>query len=172
MQPRTVHPARCAQPGTKVHAAEGEYDSLFPDGQGGKRVSSRPTSPASGAGNCWPGSGIKWIGSRALSRSAPMKPRAATAAPCRSSKATCSDGSNGRGNSRTDLLMCSTASATRFSTFARPAQRRAGIGKWPTNALRHSFASYHLAKFQDAPALALQMVIRRRRCSLPTIERL
>jgi integrase len=37
------------------------------------------------------------------------------------------------------------------------AQRRAGIGKWPTNALRHSFASYHLAKFQDAPALALQM---------------
>jgi integrase len=37
------------------------------------------------------------------------------------------------------------------------AQRRAGIGKWPTNALRHSFASYHLAKLQDAPALALQM---------------
>jgi antitoxin ParD1/3/4 len=36
-------------------------------------------------------------------------------------------------------------------------QRRAGIGKWPTNALRHSFASFHLAKFQDAPALALQM---------------
>src|SRR5579883_3235274 len=37
------------------------------------------------------------------------------------------------------------------------AQRRAGIGKWPTNVLRHSFASFHLAKFQDAPALALQM---------------
>ncbi len=37
------------------------------------------------------------------------------------------------------------------------AQRRAGIGKWPTDALRHSFASFHLAKFQDAPALALQM---------------
>jgi integrase len=36
-------------------------------------------------------------------------------------------------------------------------QRRARICKWPTNALRHSFASYHLAKFQDAPALALQM---------------
>jgi integrase len=34
---------------------------------------------------------------------------------------------------------------------------RVGIGKWPTNALRHSFASYRLAKFQDAPALALQM---------------
>ena len=25
------------------------------------------------------------------------------------------------------------------------------------NAVRHSFASYYLAKFQDAPALALQM---------------
>ena len=37
------------------------------------------------------------------------------------------------------------------------AQCRAGIEKCPTNALRHSFASYHLAKFQDAPALALQM---------------
>ncbi|HLG95243.1 MAG TPA: tyrosine-type recombinase/integrase [Bryobacteraceae bacterium] len=37
------------------------------------------------------------------------------------------------------------------------AQRHAGIDKWPTNALRHSFASFHLAKFQDAPALALQM---------------
>jgi integrase len=37
------------------------------------------------------------------------------------------------------------------------AQLRAGIGKWSTNALRHSFASYHLAEFQDAPALALQM---------------
>jgi integrase len=28
---------------------------------------------------------------------------------------------------------------------------------WPHDALRHSFASYHLAKFQDAPALALQL---------------
>ena len=37
----------------------------------------------------------------------------------------------------------------------REAQRRAGIEKWPTNALRHSCASYHLAKFQDAPATAL-----------------
>ena len=28
---------------------------------------------------------------------------------------------------------------------------------WPSNALRHSFGSHHLAKFQDAAALALQM---------------
>lgn len=28
---------------------------------------------------------------------------------------------------------------------------------WPANALRHSYASYHLAKFNDAAALALQM---------------
>jgi integrase len=37
------------------------------------------------------------------------------------------------------------------------ARIRAGFDRWPSNALRHSFASYHLAKFQDAPALALQM---------------
>jgi integrase len=28
---------------------------------------------------------------------------------------------------------------------------------WPDNALRHSFGSYHLAKFGNAAALALQM---------------
>jgi integrase len=35
---------------------------------------------------------------------------------------------------------------------------RAGLRQnWPTNALRHSFGSYYLAHFKDAPALALQM---------------
>jgi integrase len=29
--------------------------------------------------------------------------------------------------------------------------------KWPPNALRHSFASYYLARFDDAPKLALQL---------------
>jgi integrase len=29
--------------------------------------------------------------------------------------------------------------------------------RWPHDALRHSFASYHLAKFQNAPALALEL---------------
>jgi integrase len=33
----------------------------------------------------------------------------------------------------------------------------AGITKWPSNALRHSYASYHLAHHQNAAALALQM---------------
>lgn len=39
----------------------------------------------------------------------------------------------------------------------RLSRERAGIDEWPANALRHSFASYHLARFQDAPALALQL---------------
>jgi integrase len=37
------------------------------------------------------------------------------------------------------------------------ARIKAGISKWPSNALRHSYASYHLAYHQNAAALALQM---------------
>jgi integrase len=37
------------------------------------------------------------------------------------------------------------------------ARVKARIGKWPSNALRHSYASYHLAYHQNAAALALQM---------------
>jgi integrase len=33
----------------------------------------------------------------------------------------------------------------------------AGITKWPDNALRHSFASYHLAHFKNAAATALEL---------------
>jgi integrase len=33
----------------------------------------------------------------------------------------------------------------------------AGITEWPSNALRHSFASYHLAHFNNAAALALEL---------------
>lgn len=36
-------------------------------------------------------------------------------------------------------------------------RKSAGIERWPANALRHSFASYHLAKHRDAAALALEM---------------
>jgi integrase len=36
-------------------------------------------------------------------------------------------------------------------------RKAAGIRDWPDNALRHSFASYHLAHFKDAAALALEM---------------
>ncbi len=37
------------------------------------------------------------------------------------------------------------------------ARDAAGIEAWPRNALRHSFASYHLARFNDAPLLALEL---------------
>jgi integrase len=33
----------------------------------------------------------------------------------------------------------------------------AGLQRWPTNGLRHSYASYHLALHQNAPALSLNM---------------
>jgi hypothetical protein len=32
-----------------------------------------------------------------------------------------------------------------------------GLARWPNNGLRHLFASYHLAKHQNAPQLALEM---------------
>jgi integrase len=34
---------------------------------------------------------------------------------------------------------------------------RAGLSFWPANGLRHSFASYHLARFRNAPSLALEL---------------
>jgi len=37
------------------------------------------------------------------------------------------------------------------------ARVKAGISKWPSNALRHSYATYHLTFHQNAAALALQM---------------
>jgi integrase len=37
------------------------------------------------------------------------------------------------------------------------ARAAAGITKWPDNALRHSFASYHLAHFKNAAATALEL---------------
>ena len=44
-----------------------------------------------------------------------------------------------------------------FNKHFVEARVAAGIGDWPDNALRHSFASYHLAHFRDAKALALEM---------------
>lgn len=38
-----------------------------------------------------------------------------------------------------------------------PVIKAAGLSKWPQNGLRHSYGSYHLAKFQDAAKLALEM---------------
>ena len=37
------------------------------------------------------------------------------------------------------------------------ARERAGIHDWPSNALRHSYASYHLAEHKDSARLALEL---------------
>jgi integrase len=44
-----------------------------------------------------------------------------------------------------------------FRNHFDAARTTAKITDWPDNALRHSFASYHLAHFQDAASLALEM---------------
>ncbi len=44
-----------------------------------------------------------------------------------------------------------------FVRMFRALRASAGLTAWPQNALRHSFASYHLAHFKDAAALALEM---------------
>ena len=40
---------------------------------------------------------------------------------------------------------------------AKEARERAGIHDWPSNALRHSYASYHLAELKDSARLALEL---------------
>jgi len=42
-------------------------------------------------------------------------------------------------------------------SFLLEARAKANIETWPPNALRHSYASYHLAHFNDAAKLALQL---------------
>ena len=44
-----------------------------------------------------------------------------------------------------------------FPRHLDKAREAAGIVDWPNNALRHSFASYHLAHFKNQNALALEM---------------
>ena len=44
-----------------------------------------------------------------------------------------------------------------FRDLFNSAREGAGITEWPTNALRHSYGSYHLAHFKDVNALALEM---------------
>jgi integrase len=46
---------------------------------------------------------------------------------------------------------------TNYRELLDVAREEAGIHEWPQNALRHSFASYHLARFNDAAALALEL---------------
>jgi integrase len=44
-----------------------------------------------------------------------------------------------------------------FRELFEQAREAAGIAEWPENALRHSFASYHLAHFKSAAETALQL---------------
>ena len=44
-----------------------------------------------------------------------------------------------------------------FRQSFNQARKDAGIKQWPDNALRHSFASYHLAHFNNAVLTALQL---------------
>jgi integrase len=44
-----------------------------------------------------------------------------------------------------------------YRALLETARETARIDQWPQNALRHSFASYHLARFNDAAALALEL---------------
>jgi len=44
-----------------------------------------------------------------------------------------------------------------YAELLDDARNAAGIDEWPQNALRHSFASYYLANFNDAAALALEL---------------
>jgi integrase len=44
-----------------------------------------------------------------------------------------------------------------FRQSFEQAREAAGIDEWPVNALRHSFASYHLAHFKNAASTALEL---------------
>jgi integrase len=44
-----------------------------------------------------------------------------------------------------------------YRVLLESAREAAAIAQWPQNALRHSFASYHLARFNDAALLALEL---------------
>jgi integrase len=48
-------------------------------------------------------------------------------------------------------------SSVEYHRALERARIAAGMVAWPSNGLRHSYASYHLAEYQNAPALALQM---------------
>jgi integrase len=50
-----------------------------------------------------------------------------------------------------------TPQGRHFRDLFEQTRAAAGITDWPENALRHSFASYHLARFNDAAATALQL---------------
>jgi integrase len=47
--------------------------------------------------------------------------------------------------------------ANDFKDLFERTRTLAGIVDWPQNALRHSFASYHLAHFKNAASTALEL---------------
>src|SRR5439155_25059016 len=49
------------------------------------------------------------------------------------------------------------ATPPKYRDLSDAARETARIEQRPHNALRHSFASYHLARFNDAAALALEL---------------
>jgi integrase len=44
-----------------------------------------------------------------------------------------------------------------YHEACRQAANAAGLARWPKNGLRHSYASYHLARHQNAPELSLHL---------------
>jgi integrase len=50
-----------------------------------------------------------------------------------------------------------TKSESAFYNETEDCRKAAGLEKWPQNGLRHSFASYHLAKHRNAADLSLDM---------------
>jgi integrase len=52
---------------------------------------------------------------------------------------------------------CGSVTPVNYRELFDTAREAAGLYDWPQNALRHSFASYHLANFNDAAALALEL---------------
>jgi integrase len=54
-------------------------------------------------------------------------------------------------------LKGSVTPADDFKELFDHARIAAGINEWPQNALRHSFASYHLAHFKNAAATAMEL---------------
>jgi hypothetical protein len=58
---------------------------------------------------------------------------------------------------RATVLTIITSMGSRSTESERNLATEIGLARWPNNGLRHSFASYHLAKHQNAPRLALEM---------------
>src|SRR5262249_54285770 len=54
-------------------------------------------------------------------------------------------------------LLSGNVAPPKYRELLDAAREAAKIDDWPHNALRHSFASYHLAQFNNAGSLALEL---------------